>query len=449
MITPRKSTAPPFGGRSAFLCDSNTHGLSRRSLLASGATATILSTISKAFAEEDSDSREKKQSPKNVILLWLEGGPSQWETFDPHPGGRFGGEVKSITTTVPELMISELLPQTAEIMHHASLIRSLTSKEGDHERALYNIKAGYRPDPTLIHPSIGAVLCHEDHGIADIPRHISIISGNKSAVGGFLGAEHNAFKVGDPARPVPDIRSRVSTTRSTQRIDDLYSVVEEEFRRGRLQKLEMNRTLHETATNAALKMMSSDQLDAFDVTEESKTVRDAFGDTPFGRGCLAAVRLLEAGARCIEVTLGGWDSHVTNHRLQAAGCEALDPALASLINLLKERNLFDSTLVLCGGEFGRTPNINPAEGRDHWPHGFPMLLAGCGVAEGRVYGGTSPEPNLETRNSLDHVDKPVTIGDLHATIYTALGMTPDFEYQTPIGRPMKRSEGRAITEILA
>ena len=431
------------------LCDPSLHYLSRRSILASTAATTILSTISKALAKDPFVSDQKKQRPKNVILLWLEGGPSQWETFDPHPQSRFGGEVKAIKTKVPELLISDLLPQTAEIMHHASLIRSLTSKEGDHQRAIYNIKAGYRPDPTLIHPSIGAVVCHEDQETADIPRHISIIPQNSSGVGGFLGAKYNAFKIGDPARPVPDIRSNVPAARAERRIDDLYAVVEKEFRRGRLQKLDMERTLHKTATDAAIKMMSSDQLDAFDVTQESKSLRDSFGDTPFGRGCLAAVRLLESGARCVEVTLGGWDSHVTNHRLQAAGCETLDPALASLIKLLKDRQLLDSTLVLCGGEFGRTPSINPAEGRDHWPHGFSMLLAGCGVAKGRVYGSTSPEPNPEAIQSLSHVENPVTIADLHATIYAALGLQPDLEYHTTIGRPIKRSEGTPIQEILA
>lgn len=417
-------------------------------LLASGASTSLLSSISRAFASDENTRKNQVESPRNVILLWLEGGPSQWETFDPHPTSRFGGEAKAIQTTVKDLTISDLLPQTAEIMHHAALIRSLTSKEGDHQRAIYNIKAGYRPDPTLIHPAIGAVLCHQDPQTVDIPRHISIIPQNSPGRGGYLGAEHDAFKVNDPASPVPDVRSSVSKKRADQRITDLYSTVEKEFRRGRLQKLEMERTLHKTATDAALQMMSSDQLDAFDVTKESATLRDGFGDTAFGRGCLAAVRLIQAGARCVEVTLGGWDSHVTNHRLQAAGCATLDPALASLIKLLKERDLFESTLVVCGGEFGRTPRINPAEGRDHWPHGFPMLLAGCGIGEGRVYGATSPEPKLDASNPLEHVENPVTIGDLHATIYTALGLEPHLEYQTPIGRPMKRSDGNAIREIL-
>ncbi|GAG26996.1 unnamed protein product, partial [marine sediment metagenome] len=255
--------------------------------------------------------------PKNVILLWLDGGPSQLETFDPHPGGKIGGEVKAIDSSARGLQISDLLPQTAEQMHLASLVRSVTSKEGDHERAVYNVKTGYRPDPTLRHPSIGAVLCHADNAHGDIPRHISIVPGAWPARGGYLGAAFDAFKINDPAGPVPDIKRPIPAHRYDRRVDDLYRVVEKEFRRGRLADMELGRTLHQTSTDSALRMMSSEQLGAFDVSQEPQAELAAFGDSPFGRGCLAASRLIEVGARCIEVTLGGWDSHVSNHSLQS------------------------------------------------------------------------------------------------------------------------------------
>ncbi|MDB4679208.1 DUF1501 domain-containing protein [Rhodopirellula sp.] len=431
------------------LCDVRSHLLSRRTLLSAGTSGWMLSSIAHALSTSTESTQSDPAKPKNVIVLWLEGGPSQLETFDPHPGGIYGGDTKSIETTVSGLQISDLLPQTAEIMHHASLIRSVTCKEGDHERAIYNLKSGYRPDPTLTHPSIGAILCQADQSGADIPRHISIVPNNTPGRGGFLGAKHDAFKVNDPASPVPDINRPVSESRYERRIHDLYSIVETEFKRGRLQKMERDRTLHQSATDAALKMMSSDQLDAFDVTKESIQLRESFGDSPFGRGCLAAVRLIESGARCVEVTLGGWDSHITNHRLQSAGCKTLDPALASLVNLLKERELFESTLLVCGGEFGRTPNINPAEGRDHWPHGFSLLLAGCGIRQGTVHGATAAKPKLDPNKPIVDIENPVTIEDVHATLYTALGLDPHHEYQTPIGRPIKRSEGKVIKEILS
>lgn len=430
------------------LCNPGVH-LSRRTLLGAGGGGLLMSAIARRLALADERGESDSARPKNVILLWLEGGPSQLETFDPHVGGKYGGSVQAINTSAKGIQFSNLLPRTAEQMHLASLVRSVTSKEGDHERAVYNIKTGYRPDPTLTHPAIGAIVCHADQLGADIPRHISIVPGNAPGRGGFLGAKYDAFKIHDPAGPVPDIRRPVAEDRYARRVDDLYSVVEQEFRRGRLVDLERSRTLHRTATDAALTMMSSEQLDAFDVSQESQQTIEAFGDSSFGRGCLAATRLVEAGARCVEITLGGWDSHITNHSLQASACETLDPALASLLSRLQERELLDSTLLVCGGEFGRTPTINPAEGRDHWPHGFSMLLAGCGIRRGVVHGATAADPKLDPEKPLDDLQDAVTVGDLHATILSVLGIQHDFEFDTPIGRPIKRSEGTPIHSIIA
>lgn len=433
---------------SDLLCDPAAH-LSRRTLLGAGGGALMMSTLARSLARADEVGLTDSAKPRNVILLWLEGGPSQLETFDPHAGSKIGGDVKAIDTTAKGIQIADLMPQTAEQMHLATLVRSVTSKEGDHARANYNIKTGYRLDPTLRHPSIGAVLCHADESASDIPRHISIVPGGHPGRGGYLGAAFDAFKVNDPAGPVPDIGRRVDEDRYQARVDDLYNVVEREFRRGRLAKLESERTLHETATNSAIQMMSSDQLSAFDVSEEPAAVREAFGDTGFGRGCLAASRLIQAGARCVEVTLGGWDSHVANHTLHQSACSTLDPALAALLARLEEQDQLDSTLVVCGGEFGRTPSINPAEGRDHWPHGFSTLLAGCGIRRGHVYGSTSADPKLDSAKPLGDVADAVGIADLHATILKALGVDYAEELDTPIGRPLKRSEGSPIDSILA
>jgi hypothetical protein len=408
-----------------------------------------MSSLARRLALADEQGVTDPARPKSVILLWLEGGPSQLETFDPHPGGKYGGETKAIDTSVRGIQIADLLPQTAEQMHLASLVRSVTSKEGDHERAVYNVKTGYRPDPTLTHPSIGAVLCHADDAGADIPRHISIVPNNSPGRGGYLGAAYDAFKINDPAGPVPDIRRPIEKARYDQRISDLTNIVEKQFRKGRLAEMEKSRTLHQTATAAALRMMSSDQLDAFDVSEEPKDVLDSFGDSAFGRGCLAASRLIEVGARCVEVTLGGWDSHAANHSLQSSGCEKLDPALASLLKRLEERDMLDSTLVVCGGEFGRTPTINPGGGRDHWPHGFSTLLAGCGIRRGVVHGATAANPKLDREKPMDDLSDVVTVADIHATILSVLGVEYDEELETPIGRPIKRSEGTPIDSIVA
>jgi hypothetical protein len=429
------------------LCDPGVH-LSRRTLLGGGTGGALLSLIANRLAWADATGQTAKGRPKSVILLWLQGGPSQLETFDPHPGTKIGGEVRAIDTSVKGLRIADTLPQTAQRMHLGSLVRSMTSKEGDHERAIYNIKTGYRPDPTLTHPSIGSILCHTFPATLDIPRHISILPQNSPARGGYLGPQYDAFKIGDPQQPVPDLKSPVAEQRMTRRLADL-EVLEQQFRRGRLRELDQNRTLHQSSTDAALRMMSSEQVDAFDVSGEPDAVLRAFGETPFGRGCVAATRLIEAGVRCVEVTLSGWDSHVTNHSLQSRQCEILDGALAALLDRLVERELLDTTLVVCGGEFGRTPTINPAEGRDHWPHGFSMFLAGCGIRQGGIYGATAPQPKLDKDEPLGDVESPVTVGDLHATILSALDVPYDEELDTPVGRPLKRSDGQPIAELLS
>lgn len=423
------------------ICSSFNH-FHRRTLLKCASGSLFLSPLSQILARDAELNPTKR--PKSVILLWLEGGASQLETFDPHPGTMIGGDVQAIKTSAPNVQISNLLPQTAEQMHHVALIRSITSKEGDHQRAVYNVKTGYRPDPTLVHPSVGAILCHESKLGADIPRHISILPGGFPARGGYLGAKYDAFKVYDPASPVPDVIPSVDKDRFSNRLADLRKMAETEFARGRLRNAPQNRTLHPMATDAATVMMDSQQLDAFDVSKEPKEVQLAFGETPFGRGCLAAARLIEVGVRCVEVTLGGWDSHVNNHNLHVSGCQTLDPAFAALIKRLEDRDLLDSTLVVCGGEFGRTPRINPAEGRDHWPHGFSVAMAGCGVRGGTVYGATNPNPKLDGDNPAENLTDPVTVGDVHTTILAALDVNYHHETITPIGRPMTYSDGKVI-----
>jgi hypothetical protein len=378
----------------------------------------------------------------------MQGGPSQLETFDPHPGSRFSHDTtKAIATAAKEIQIASTLPRVAEQMQDISLVRSLVSKEGDHERATYNVKTGFRPDPTLIHPSLGAIVCHQLHDDVEIPRHVSILPGQWPGRGGFLGDQYDAFKTYDPSGPIPDVSARVSASRAEKRLSDLQNVVEKNFARGRITNL-AERTLHGASIDAARKMMSSEQLKAFDVREAPQSVKEPFGDTPFGRACLAAVQLIEVGVRCVEVQLDGWDTHANNESLVQANCEILDPAYAALLAQLRERGLLDSTVVLWAGEFGRTPRVNSTGGRDHWPHGFTAALAGGGIAGGRVIGETSPEPKLSEKDRLQDLADPRPLEDLHATILHALGINFSAEHDTPIGRPMKFSEGNVIRELL-
>ncbi len=434
------------------LCNVNDH-LSRRTLLSAAGGAMFLGPLAQRLAAAEADPKRfgnaNPARPKSVVLLWLEGGPSQFETFDPHPGGKIGGSVKAISTSVKDIEFADTLPQLAEQMHRAALIRSVTGKEGDHERAVYNIKTGYRPDPTLVHPSLGAIVCHHDETGADIPRHVSILPGNSPSRGGYLGAQYDAFKIYDPANPVPDVVPRVDQSRYDTRVADLLKIAEAKFTRRRLLDSDSERTLHATTTQRALTMMTSAQLEAFDVSKLSASVRDPFGDTPFGRGCLAAVNLIEVGVRCVEVTLGGWDSHINNHSLQTSACQKFDPAAASLIKLLDERGLLDTTLVVIGGEFGRTPTHNATDGRDHWPHGFSMMLAGCGIRNGALHGATPGDADWNPDKPESNVSDPVKIADVHATIMNAVGVDPTEQLQTPIGRPMFLSEGTPIRSVLS
>jgi hypothetical protein len=388
------------------------------------------------------DQAERTNQPaQSIILLWMAGGPSQLETFDPHPDTRIAGGTKAIATAVPGLQLAQGFEQLAEQMGSVALIRSMVSKEGDHERGTYLMKTGYRPDPTVEHPSIGAICCHElPVGRTEIPRHISILAGQWPGRGGFLGGEFDAFQVGDPQGPLPDVTAGISGPREIARVHDL-EVLEQAFARGRSTRAQA--TLHRETLARARVMMTSEQLKAFDVSQEPASVRAEYGDTPFGRGCLAARRLTDVGVRCVEVTLDGWDTHVNNHAFHAAKIKVLDPAFAALLRDLKRRNALDRTLVVCCGEFGRSPKINVAGGRDHWPSGFSIALAGGGLRGGLAIGETDPEGTKDPT-------RPASVEDVHATVLAALGLDPARENIAPAtGRPIKLSAGKPITPLIA
>lgn len=386
---------------------------------------------------------------KSMIVLWLQGAPSQLETFDPHPGARISAGSRAIKTNVDGILLSDNLPLLAERMDRFSIIRSMTSEEGDHERAIKNLLTGHRPEPTLEHPSLGSVICHQTEsidGALDIPRHVSILPSEQSSRGGYLGPQYDAFRTYDPSQKVPDIQPWVDDTRFQRRMNSLTNVAEQEFLRGRLAKQELLAT--QEIYQMAQRMMTSEQVAAFDVTQVSANRLRRYGDSAFGRGCIAATQLIQAGVRCVEVTLAGWDSHANNHATQTARCQTLDPAVSALLDDLAEQDLLDETLVLVAGEFGRTPEMNNLEGRDHWPHGFSVALAGGGIQGGRVVGQTSPDPANEKKAAREQLVDSHPVEDLHATILHQMGIDFQQEYQTPIGRPMQISEGTVIQSLL-
>lgn len=415
---------------------------SRRRFLHTGVAvggASWLTTTAHLLAEQEAV-KSKREPAQSIIYLRLAGGPSQLETFDPHPGRLIAGDTQAVETRIKGVQLAAGLPQVAEHLDCATLVRNVVSKEGDHERGSYVMRTGYRPDATLVHPAIGAIACHQlPIAGCEIPRHIAIFPDRFPPRGGFLGTEYDAFKTFDPKDPVPDVRSYATTERTASRLEDL-DVVESAFAQGRRRAVDA--TLHRRLFNDARTMMTSDQLQAFNVRYEPQSVQAAYGDTPFGRGCLAARRLVDVGVRCVEVVLSGWDSHAKNHEIQNRLCATLDPALAALLHDLRTSGRLDRTLVVCGGEFGRTPKINRAAGRDHWPSGFSLLLAGGGLRRGYVHGETDPDGAKLTP------EQGVSPADLHATLLSALGIDPHREIISPIGRPIKLADGAPLDYLL-
>jgi uncharacterized protein (DUF1501 family) len=415
--------------------------LDRRNLLQwAGASALgWLTPLGRLLARE-AEQAKSKEPAQSVIILWLAGGPSQLETFDPHPGTEAAAGTTAISTAVKGVQLARGYEQLAEQMADVSLVRSLVSLEGDHERGTYALKTGYRPQATVLHPSLGAICCHESSAVGtDIPRHVSILHSQWPARGGFLGDEYDAFKMDDPAHPLPDVTAPVEPARMEQRLSD-WEVVEKAFARGRRERVEA--TQHAAAIKRARAMMTSDQLRAFDTSHEPAAVRKQYGDTPFGRGCLAARRLIEVGVRCVEVNLAGWDTHAENHTLTDRLAGVLDPAFAALLRDLRQRDLLRKTVVVCMGEFGRTPTLNKLGGRDHWPEGFSVALAGGGIRGGRVIGATDPE------GDKTKIVRPTPVHDVHATVLAALGIDP---HRTMVSndRPIKLSGGEPIADLLA
>ena len=395
----------------------------------------LLPAIDLKAAEKRGSERQK-----SVIVVWLAGGPSQLETWDPHPGTKIGGPTQSLSTKIPGIDIASLFPQTAEQIHHLNIIRSLTSKEGDHERGTYMLKTGYRPDPTTLHPSLGAIITQQaPNSNLEIPQHVSFGDGQWPARGGYLGDQYDAFRIYDPGNGLNNMSTRVDKPRQKRRLGNL-EVISQAFEPNR--RPAASQSLHRKTLDYALTMMSSEQLEAFKTDDEPETLKKSYGDSRLGRGCLVARRLVESGVRAIEVSMTGFDTHANNYEGMQTQAEILDPGLSTLIRDLKERDLLDSTVVMCLGEFGRTPKINPLDGRDHWPTGFSCLLGGGGLKSGIVIGET--DPNGDQKDPKD----PIPVENLFSTVLHQLGIDYQQELITPIGRPMALAQGELIQQLL-
>lgn len=367
---------------------------------------------------------------KSVILLYMNGGPSHIDTWDPKTG-KVAGSARSIKTSVPGLSISEHLPLLAQKAQKLAVVRGMTSKEGNHQRAQYLLRTGYSPNPTVQHPTLAAWTSKKlGEPRSGLPASVSL--GGPSLGAGFFGVQYGPFVVQTPGQMPQNVGYGIGVDDARfEARKGLLDGMEARFAKSTGDaKIDGRRQLYGKAD----RLMHAPSLEAFDIARETEATRAAFGDTSFGKGCLTAARLVASGVRFVEVTLDGWDTHtdVAGRTKKLMG--TLDPAMSALLDDLQRRGLAESTLVVWMGDFGRTPTINGNDGRDHFPNAWSAVLAGAGIRGGVVHGQTD-------ENGAKVVKDAVTVPDLLATIATTLGLDPADVTQTPAGRPIYLTDG--------
>jgi uncharacterized protein (DUF1501 family) len=379
---------------------------------------------------------EKKPEDLSVILLWCAGGMSQFETWDPKPEAdeKYRGLFKPIATSVDGVQISEHLPYSAKQAHRYVIIRSMTGKDAVHESAQAFSLSGHAPIPGITYPSAGSFISHELTPRNELPSYV--ITGGGAAAweqAAFLGPKYSPFAAGNPnvagyrVRDL-DLPMGVDWAR-VERRNSLLAVTDEYFRQfDSAQVIDKMSTHYKTA----FALISSKRArEGFNIEAEPAKLRDSYGRTGMGQGCLLARRLVEAGVRFVSVRSGNWDHHqqVFNN-LSKENLPEFDKAFAGLLEDLAQRGLLDTTLVIAATEFGRTPEINVNAGRDHWPNAYSIVVAGGGISGGRVIGKTD-------RNCIAVTERPVHVEEVLATIYHKIGVNYQKVFQTPIGRPVR------------
>lgn len=391
---------------------------------------------------------------KACILLWMAGGPSQMDTFDLKPEHPNGGPTKAIETAVPGIHISENLPKVAQRMKDIAIIRSLTTPEGDHDRATRLMLTGHRPGQEGVnYPSVGSLFAKElGDETNELPHYISIspFQRGDAAGPGFLGPNYAPLIVSGASND-PETRANLSVENLRPPAGVEKESLDHRFEISKFLQDDFSKRTKSASTNThkanferARRMIESNAKGAFKLDEEPAALRDKYGRSQFGQGCLLARRLVERGVAFVEVTLEGWDTHSDNFNAVKRLCETLDPAWSTLMDDLRERNLLDSTLVVWMGEFGRTPKINPTNGRDHFPMAWSAVLGGGGIKGGQVIGDTG-------KAGTEVVARPVKIADYYATLCTGIGINPEKENISPEGRPIPLVErgGKPVEEIVS
>jgi hypothetical protein len=443
--------------------DSRTHallrrldGTSRRRFLG-GLTASLAGLGMTSWLPALAAAAPKSGSTKHCVLLWMTGGPSQTDTFDLKPGHPNGGPFQEIDTAAVGLRFSEHLPRLARQGKHLAVLRGLSTGEGDHGRGTYLMRTGRRPEAGLRFPTLGSLVSKEiGQDDARLPNFVSVnpfLQFNPDAYqSGFLGPRYAALDVKPRTQPA------VATGFAELGVDNLYtppsvSLRSADARLALLRTLEdRTRTRHPGGPAAsrhatlerAVRLMSSEAGSVFDLSQEPVEIRQKYGAGTFGQGCLLARRLIERGVAFVEVSLGDfgrWDTHNDNFNTVQQLSAELDAGWASLMEELDERGLLESTTILWMGEFGRTPQINAAAGRDHYPNAWSAVLAGGGIHGGQAHGRTSPD-------GMNVEEGRIGVGELIATLCAALGIDPRRQNTSDIGRPFRIAEGQPIASLI-
>ncbi len=416
------------------------NGMSRRHfmqhLAGSSAVATASMTMGGAIK---ANADEMRKNGKSAILLWMGGGPATIDIWDLKPGAPTGGPFKPISTT-GDLQICEHMPMVAQQMKHLSVVRSMSTREADHNRGRYYMHTGYVPNPNIEHPSYGSVIAHEvmdQRPNLEIPPFVSV--GGASAGPGFLGMAWSPFSVTSNGQ-IRNLKMDLEDNRLLQRMAALDTIETGFSKRTR----DLPASEHAKVLKKTFDLMTSDQMEAFRVEKEPEEVKERYGTDRFGQGCLLARRLVEAGVPFVEVDLGGWDNHGGIHALfKDTKLPQLDRAMSALVEDLNQRELLKDTVVIWMGEFGRTPRINQNAGRDHWARSWSCVVGGGDINGGLAVGETSSDGTAVE-------SEPFSSEDLMTTVCKGLGISTEKTFTSKNGRPMKiAGGGKIISELVA
>lgn len=419
--------------------------LSRRQFAARAASTALgvgLLPVDRLFAagEGASKARNPNAKAKNVIYLYMAGGMSHLDTFDPKPGSEVMGSTTTLPTKVDDYHVGGGLRRTAGLMDRFAVINSMYSTQGAHEQGNYYMHTSYTLRGTIRHPAMGAwLLKFQGKQNPMLPGNVVIGDGSRHPGGGFFESKFSPLMINNPEQGLQNSarKESVSEVAFNRRLD-MARHLDDPFHETFPQK---NVRAYRDLYDEALSLMKSEDLKAFDIASEPATVRERYGDDNFGQGCLLARRLVQHGVRFVEVSLGRWDTHVNNFVEVPERCDILDRALSALVQDLEANGMLEETLIVLASEFGRTPKINGNEGRDHYPKAFTALLAGGGIRGGTVYGKTD-------ENGADVIENKVSVPDLNATIGYALGLPLDQVLYSPSKRPFTVADkGQPVTAL--